>query len=156
AESLRSTARSEKGERTMAVSRQKSDDETAERILRQAFDSEAVVDSAVESADEDANGGITVMISTEDREPSDAELEELSAEEEDALYGKGAGYYGGADGAEDAFQSYLHDIRGLSLLSHDEEIILAKRSQGGDGRARKRLVEANLRLVISIARRYTN
>ena len=31
--------------------------------------------------------------------------------------------------AEDAFQSYLHDIRGLSLLSHEEEIILAKRSQ---------------------------
>ena len=66
------------------------------------------------------------------REPTDAELAELSAEEEDALYGKGAGHYGGADGSEDAFQSYLHDIRGLSLLSHEEEIILAKRSQGGD------------------------
>jgi RNA polymerase primary sigma factor len=83
-------------------------------------------------------------------------LEELTAEEEDALFGKGAGFYGGADGAEDAFQSYLHDIRGLSLLSHDEETILARRAQGGDPRARRRLIEANLRLVISIARRYTN
>jgi RNA polymerase primary sigma factor len=83
-------------------------------------------------------------------------LQELTAEEEDALFGKGAGFYGGADGAEDAFQSYLHDIRGLSLLSHDEETILARRAQAGDPRARRRLIEANLRLVISIARRYTN
>ncbi len=83
-------------------------------------------------------------------------LEELTAEEEDALFGKGAGFHGGADGAEDAFQSYLHDIRGLSLLSHDEETILARRAQAGDPRARRRLIEANLRLVISIARRYTS
>jgi len=92
----------------------------------------------------------------DDVEPTDAELAELTKEEEDALYGKGAGHYGGADGTEDAFHSYLHDIRGLSLLTHEEEIILAKRSQAGDSRARRRLVEANLRLVISIARRYTN
>jgi len=154
----------------MAVSSEKSFDGAAERILRQALDVEDTADTVAGAdrashiegtADSDGDGesaeeGITVVVSTEDREPTDAELEDLSAEEEDALYGKGAGYYGGADGAEDAFQSYLHDIRGLSLLSHDEEIILAKRSQGGDGRARKRLVEANLRLVISIARRYTN
>jgi DNA-directed RNA polymerase sigma subunit (sigma70/sigma32) len=154
----------------MAVSSEKSFDGAAERILRQAFDGEDTADTVAgadrashiedtvdsDGDEESAEEGITVVVSTEDREPTDAELEELSAEEEDALYGKGAGYYGGADGAEDAFQSYLHDIRGLSLLSHDEEIILAKRSQGGDGRARKRLVEANLRLVISIARRYTN
>jgi RNA polymerase primary sigma factor len=83
-------------------------------------------------------------------------LEELTNEELDALYGSGAGFYGGADGSEDAFQSYLHDIRGLSLLSHAEELKLAKRSAAGDLRARRRLVEANLRLVIAIARRYTN
>ena len=91
-----------------------------------------------------------------EEEPTDAELAELSAAEEDALFGKGAGFYGGADGNEDAFQSYLHDIRGLSLLSHDEELTLAKRSAAGDARARRRLIEANLRLVIAIARRYTN
>jgi RNA polymerase primary sigma factor len=92
----------------------------------------------------------------DEQEPTAAELQALSAEEEDALFGKGAGFYGGADGSEDAFQSYLHDIRGLLLLSHDEEVILAKRAQFGDMRARRRLIEANLRLVISIARRYTN
>jgi RNA polymerase primary sigma factor len=84
------------------------------------------------------------------------ELEDLTPEEIEALYGKGAGSYGGADGSEDAFQSYLHDIRGLSLLVPSEELKLAKRAAAGDSRARRRLVEANLRLVISIARRYTN
>ncbi|HEX3271948.1 MAG TPA: hypothetical protein VHR15_14955, partial [Ktedonobacterales bacterium] len=120
----------------MAVSSEKSFDGAAERILRQAFDGEDTADTVAgadrashiedtvdsDGDEESAEEGITVVVSTEDREPTDAELEELSAEEEDALYGKGAGYYGGADGAEDAFQSYLHDIRGLSLLSHDEEI----------------------------------
>ena len=95
-------------------------------------------------------------IEMEVQEPSEPEAITLSAEEEDALFGKGAGVAGGADGSEDAFQSYLHDIRGLSLLSHDEEVLLAKRAQIGDPRARRRLIEANLRLVISIARRYTN
>jgi RNA polymerase primary sigma factor len=56
---------------------------------------------------------------------------------------------------EDAFQSYLHDIRGLSLLSHEEEMALARRAAAGDEAAQQRLVEANLRLVIAIARRYT-
>ena len=83
-------------------------------------------------------------------------LEELTDAEVEALFGRGAGFFGGADGSEDAFQSYLHDIRGLSLLSHAEELKLAKRAVAGDLRARRRLVEANLRLVISIARRYTS
>ena len=105
-----------------------------------------------------AEATVTIVSTTlaDEPEPTDEELAELSAAEEDALYGKGAGQYGGADGSEDAFQSYLHDIRGLSLLSHEEEIILAKRGQAGDTRARRRLIEANLRLVIAIARRYTN
>src|SRR5262245_61571475 len=120
-ESLRSTGRSGRGERKMAVSSEKSFDGAAERILRQAFDGEDTADtvagadraSHMDTADSDedegsAEEGITIVVSTDDREPTDAELEELSAEEEDALYGKGAGYYGGADGAEDAFQSYLH------------------------------------------------
>jgi RNA polymerase primary sigma factor len=61
-----------------------------------------------------------------------------------------------ATGAEDAFQSYLHDIRGLGLLTHEEEIDLAQRAAAGDERARRKLIESNLRLVIAIARRYTS
>jgi RNA polymerase primary sigma factor len=59
-------------------------------------------------------------------------------------------------GAEDAFQSYLRDIRGLGLLTHEEEKELARRAAAGDAEARRRLIESNLRLVIAIARRYTS
>jgi len=59
-------------------------------------------------------------------------------------------------GSEDAFQSYLHDIRGLGLLTHAEEVELAQKAAAGSDWARRRLIECNLRLVISIARRYTS
>jgi RNA polymerase primary sigma factor len=61
-----------------------------------------------------------------------------------------------ASATEDAFQSYLRDIRSLGLLTHAEEIDLAQRAAAGDTSARRRLIECNLRLVIAIARRYTS
>jgi len=61
-----------------------------------------------------------------------------------------------ATGNEDAFQSYLRDIRGLGLLTHAEEIDLAQRAAAGDELSRRKLIESNLRLVIAIARRYTS
>jgi RNA polymerase primary sigma factor len=91
---------------------------------------------------------------SDESELAAAELETLSAAEEEALYGAGAGRAGGARGDEDAFRSYLHDIRGLALLSPQEERLVAQRAAAGDARARRRLVEANLRLVIAIARAY--
>lgn len=61
-------------------------------------------------------------------------------------------------GNEDAFQSYLRDIRtgSLLMLTPDEEIELGQRIAAGSEAARSKLIEANLRLVIAIARRYTS
>jgi len=59
-----------------------------------------------------------------------------------------------ATGSENAYQSYLCDIRGFGLLTHEEEIDLARRVAAGDELARSKLIESNLRLVIAIARRY--
>ena len=49
---------------------------------------------------------------------------------------------------------YLKEIGKVPLLSAEEEIELAKRMENGDEAAKKRLAEANLRLVVSIAKRY--
>jgi len=58
-------------------------------------------------------------------------------------------------GTEDPVRMYLKEIGTVPLLSADEELILAKRKAEGDEHAKERLIEANLRLVVSIAKRYT-
>jgi RNA polymerase primary sigma factor len=55
---------------------------------------------------------------------------------------------------ENALSSYLSDISKIPLLSTADEIRLAKRAQAGDPEARKRLIVSNLRLVVSIAKKY--
>jgi len=55
---------------------------------------------------------------------------------------------------DDPVRMYLKEIGKIPLLSSDEEIELAKRIENGDEEAKKRLSEANLRLVVSIAKRY--
>ena len=55
---------------------------------------------------------------------------------------------------EDPVRMYLKEIGKVPLLSAEEEIELAKRMENGDQEAKKRLAEANLRLVVSIAKRY--
>ena len=57
-------------------------------------------------------------------------------------------------GLDDPVRMYLKEIGKVSLLSAEEEIEYAKRMEAGDEEAKKRLAEANLRLVVSIAKRY--
>ncbi len=80
--------------------------------------------------------------------------------EEDADQLKNESMYistlGSGDGAGDPVRMYLKEIGSVALLSKEEEIELAKKMEEGDPEAKSRLVEANLRLVVSVAKRYTN
>ena len=58
-------------------------------------------------------------------------------------------------GTEDPVRMYLKEIGTVALLTAEEELELAKRKSEGDPVAKEKLIEANLRLVVSIAKRYT-
>lgn len=57
-------------------------------------------------------------------------------------------------GIDDPVRMYLKEIGRVPLLTSEEEVELAKRMENGDEEAKRRLAEANLRLVVSIAKRY--
>lgn len=84
-------------------------------------------------------------------EPSNEELDEEEEEEEEM---SAIELLDGV-GTEDPVRLYLKEIGTVPLLSAEEEHELAKRKAEGDEEAKKKLIEANLRLVVSIAKRYT-
>ena len=57
---------------------------------------------------------------------------------------------------KDTAQRYLHEIGRTALLTAEEEVAVARRVQAGDEASRQRMIEANLRLVVRIAKRYLN
>lgn len=84
-------------------------------------------------------------------EPTDEELEE---EDEEKIDLDAIDLLDGV-GTEDPVRMYLKEIGTVPLLTAEEELRLAKRKAEGDQKAKDRLIEANLRLVVSIAKRYT-
>jgi RNA polymerase primary sigma factor len=58
-------------------------------------------------------------------------------------------------GSDDAVRTYLKNIGKVRLLTKEDEVRLARRAESGDMAAKNALIEANLRLVVSIAKRYT-
>ena len=73
----------------------------------------------------------------------DAEEEDLTEEPE-----------AGVEGIDDPVRSYLKEIGRVPLLKSAEEVALAQRIEQGDEEAKRHLIEANLRLVVSIAKKY--
>lgn len=92
-----------------------------------------------------------------DDDDADEELSENGYEDEEELpSADGPGHQDTDSGSvTDPIHMYLKEIGQVPLLSPEEEIELAKRVEEGDTEAKKRLEEANLRLVVSIAKHYT-
>ena len=80
-------------------------------------------------------------------------LIDFSKDENDKEYDDSMAFEGDVP---DAVQMYLKEIGRTPLLSKDEERDLAKRAEKGEEEARQKLMKANLRLVVSIAKRYVN
>ena len=79
----------------------------------------------------------------------EAEMEDIQLTEEDLTITIPEGI-----SIDDPVRMYLKEIGKVPLLSADEEIELARNMEKGDAEAKRRLAEANLRLVVSIAKRY--
>jgi RNA polymerase primary sigma factor len=80
------------------------------------------------------------------------QIEVVSAEEEEDV----AEEIEAQEVSTDALQLFLKDVGRVDLLTAAQEVELAKRIERGDHRAKQEMVEANLRLVVSIAKRYRN
>ena len=112
------------------------------------LDDDDVVDDVV---GEDGVGVDVEGVASDDEGPSEAEYKQVEEENVDLdavdlLEGIGT---------EDPVRMYLKEIGTVPLLSAEEEYRLAVRKSQGDEVAKQRLIEANLRLVVSIAKRYT-
>lgn len=96
---------------------------------------------------------LTITDDADDEEPDDALLaagdEEIDVDVEHIDLSVPDGV-----SIEDPVRMYLKEIGKVPLLSAEEEIELAKKMEDGDEEAKKKLAEANLRLVVSIAKRY--
>ena len=119
----------------------------------------SIIDSKENEDDEDLIIDEDFDIESEDEDDEDIDLdeirsfeEELSKEEKlEAIKEKGKNKVIITD---DPVRTYLKEIGRIPLLTFEEEVDLAKRIEEGDERAKDQLAEANLRLVVSIAKRY--
>jgi RNA polymerase primary sigma factor len=95
----------------------------------------------------DTLSGLNIEVVKDDAVPEPVMVAEMPEAEIDISVPEGVSI-------DDPVRMYLKEIGKVPLLTADEEIELAKRMEEGDEEAKKRLSEANLRLVVSIAKRY--
>ena len=98
--------------------------------------------------------GIDVLQMNDDSSVDDDDLEIMLSDEDEVDMEKIDLSVPDGISIEDPVRMYLKEIGKVPLLSAEEEIELAQRMEEGDEDAKKRLAEANLRLVVSIAKRY--
>src|SRR4051812_42035433 len=116
---------------------------------------------------EEESGNVPGLLETPEDEPRDAfdahgfEIVDEDVEEEPEEEVAEAAPKSGASidvtvrhRAHDPVRAYLREIGKVPLLTAEEEVSIAKRIERGDPQARRQLIEANLRLVVSIAKRY--
>ncbi|MDP9284979.1 MAG: sigma-70 family RNA polymerase sigma factor [Actinomycetota bacterium] len=129
---------------------------TKEVQATELYDEEGPVAAVIE--DDEEGPAAAVIVDDEETTPLDelepepgptffAGLEEASEEVEDP---------GVPDFSADSLQLFLKDVGRVELLTAAQEVELAKRIERGDHGAKQEMVEANLRLVVSIAKRYRN
>ena len=111
------------------------DDDKAEKVF-EYLENKGIVAMVPESDTED-----DIILDVED-EPTEEELENIEMAVPDGV------------SIEDPVRMYLKEIGKVPLLTAEEEKELAMKMEAGDMEAKKRLAEANLRLVVSIAKRY--
>ena len=94
-------------------------------------------------------------IDSDDVESREVFAEEIDKEYEEKQEDESEAVHSERGSAEDPVRMYLKEIGRIPLLTSEEEIELAKRMENGDEEAKKKLSEANLRLTVSIAKRYS-
>src|SRR3982750_2930966 len=102
------------------------------RVSKDGFDEVEEFEDAAEAAEADAEADYYASPPEELEEQVDSEF------------------------SADSLQLFLKDVGKVDLLTAAQEVELAKRIERGDHRAKQEMVEANLRLVVSIAKRYRN
>lgn len=122
-------------EKVFAAHSMEMDDEKTEKVF-EYLENQGIVPMVPESDTED-----DIILDVDD-EPTEEELENIELAVPDGV------------SIEDPVRMYLKEIGKVPLLTADEEKELAMKMEAGDLEAKKRLAEANLRLVVSIAKRY--
>lgn len=122
---------------------------TYHEIMNALQDAELTPDQIDEIYERFTNQGIDILGdgAENNSEPAKAQAEEEAEEDLDLSVPEGLD-------TDDPVRMYLKEIGRVPLLSAEEEVELAKRIERGDELAKRRLAEANLRLVVSIAKRY--
>ena len=115
----------------------------AKRVSPETEENEEGVASVVDSEEE-----------AEEEEQEEQEKEKPAAETSDADEESSSSEDNYVQA--DATRLYLKEIGFSPLLTAEEEVFFARKAQKGDGAARRRMIESNLRLVVKIARRYMN